>query len=158
MSTTDILLPGLDQTPLASPSLNEITEAANANGILSANYYHVYLGRSDNEYTREGREPDVYGVWDKILESGRDYLVGASIPMDQFIREHRSPLNAWQKVAYAWAKANPTKVLCIENSRYEWTVRVRGEFVELGLPHQDHGGEKHWVSKDGKTKILINVD
>jgi hypothetical protein len=37
-------------------------------------------------------------------------------------------------------------------------IAKRGEYVEIGLPHHCHGGEKYWVSRNGKTKVLINVD
>jgi hypothetical protein len=37
-------------------------------------------------------------------------------------------------------------------------IAKRGEYVEFGLPHYSHGGEKYWVSRRGKTKVLINVD
>jgi hypothetical protein len=37
-------------------------------------------------------------------------------------------------------------------------IAKRGEYVEFGLPHHCHGGEKYWVSRNGKTKVLIKVD
>jgi len=52
----------------------------------------------------------------------------------------------------------PTKILYVETRTHYWRVYLRGEYVEFALPHQDHGGEKHYVTKDGKTKVLVNVD
>jgi len=37
-------------------------------------------------------------------------------------------------------------------------IAKRGEYVEFGLPHHCHGGEKYRVSRNGKTRVLINVD
>ena len=36
-------------------------------------------------------------------------------------------------------------------------IATRGEYVEFGLPHHCHSGEKYWVSRNGKTRVLINV-
>jgi hypothetical protein len=46
----------------------------------------------------------------------------------------------------------------IDEARLIYHIAKRGEFVEFGLPHHCHGGEKYWVSRNGKTKVLINVD
>jgi hypothetical protein len=43
-------------------------------------------------------------------------------------------------------------------NRLIYHIAKRGEYVEFGLPHYSHGGEKYWVSRRGKTKVLINVD
>lgn len=103
-------------------------------------------------------ESDQYGSWEKSLEGGRSYMVGTDVPMADYIKGHRSALNAWQKVAYEWAKANPLWRLMVTIGRNEWEVYVRGEYVTLALPHQDAGGEKHYITRDGKSKILVNVD
>jgi hypothetical protein len=46
----------------------------------------------------------------------------------------------------------------IDESCLIYHIAKRGEYVEIGLPHHRHGGEKYWVSRNGKTKVLINVD
>jgi hypothetical protein len=101
---------------------------------------------------------DEYGTWDRSIAAGKSYLVGDTQTLAEFIRTHRSSLSAWQKLAYQWALENPTKKLVIDTGRHEWHVYKRGEFVEFGLPHQDKGGERHYISNNGKSKILVNVD
>jgi hypothetical protein len=49
-------------------------------------------------------------------------------------------------------------VLSSMKPRLIYHIAKRGEYVEFGLPHHCHGGEKYWVSRNGKTKVLINVD
>lgn len=99
-----------------------------------------------------------YRKWDKAIEGGKDYMVGDSQDMETFIRTHRSALTAWQKIAYAWATANPFYKLDVRIGRNEWSIYQRGEYVDFYLPHHDAGGEKSYISRDGKTKVLINVD
>jgi hypothetical protein len=56
--------------------------------------------------------------------------------------------------------ANPSRMLVLSSTkpRFIYHIGKRGEYVEFGLPHHRHGGEKYWVSRNGKTKVLINVD
>ena len=111
-----------------------------------------------NEYA-DGEDP-VCGAWDKALESGRSYLVGSAASMRQFLRTHTSALTAWQRMAYRWCLANPSLSLVFEarHQRRIYEILKRGEYVQIGLPHQEHGGERHWISRDGRTKVLVNVD
>ena len=106
-----------------------------------------------------GRE-DKYGVWDIAVDSGRSYLVGKDVPLRSFLSTHTSKLRPWQRLAFRWALANPNQCLQIEtfDRGLYWTVEKRGEYVEFGLPHQSQGGEKHWISRDGQTQVLVNVD
>ena len=101
-----------------------------------------------------------YGTWEKALDAGRSYLVGATVPISEFQRVYTSPLNEWQRLAYVWCVANPSRMLVITSvkPRLIYHIAKRGESVEFGLPHHCHGGEKYWVSRNGKTKVLINVD
>jgi hypothetical protein len=64
------------------------------------------------------------------------------------------------RLAYAWCMANPSRMLVLTSPkpRLIYQIAKRGEYVEFGLPHHCHGGEKYWVSRNGKTKVLINVD
>jgi hypothetical protein len=43
-----------------------------------------------NHYSN-GEDPD-YGSWESALDVGRSYLVGSSVPMEEFLRVHTSPL------------------------------------------------------------------
>jgi hypothetical protein len=72
----------------------------------------------------------------------------------------RRPLNEWQRLAFEWCVANPSRMLVLTSTkpRLIYHIAKRGEYVEFGLPHHCHGGEKYWISRDGNTKVLINVD
>lgn len=111
-----------------------------------------------NPYASRGN--DDYGAWTNALEAGRSYLVGSSAPMKQFLRTYTSSMIAWQRQAFVWCMANPTQqlVLTAQVQTLIYHIMRRGEYVEIGLPHQDHGGEKHWISLNGRTKVLVNVD
>jgi len=104
------------------------------------------------------READAHATWQAALEGGRSYMVGTEVEMETFIRQHRSALTGWQKIAYAWAMANPLWRVDVTVGRNEWSIYQRGEYVDFCLPHQDAGGEKSYISRDGKSKILVNVD
>jgi hypothetical protein len=110
-------------------------------------YDNYYATHQSQQYT-----------WDESIAAGKSYLVGNGVPTAEFLRTHRSPLNPWQRLAYQWALENPTKRLVVISSRHEWHIYKRGEYVEFGLPYQDRGGERHYISNNGKTKILVNVD
>jgi hypothetical protein len=112
-----------------------------------------------NPYT-ESEDAD-YGSWTKALEMGRSYLVGDRVPMAKFVREHTSSLTGWQKMAFHWCTANPSRALELESESRRWLlykIRRRGEYVEIGLPYHDWGGERYWITRDGKRKVLVNVD
>jgi len=102
----------------------------------------------------------LHGSWDAAVESGRSYLVGIETPMKEFLRRHTSSMSEWQKLAYDWCLANPNSRLVLKSAKpsFEYHAYKRGEYVEIGLPHQEAGGEKHWISRDGKRKVLVNVD
>ena len=103
---------------------------------------------------------DKYSSWDASLKAGRSYLVGNDVPMSDFIRAHISSLNEWQKAAFTWCLANPKLKLMLESGplRRSYVIQARGEYIQIGLPHQDMGGERHWISQDGKKRVLVNVD
>jgi hypothetical protein len=118
-----------------------------------------YSVREQPNSFENGEDPH-YGTWDKMLEAGRSYLVGNHVSWRQFLRTHTSALTEWQRMAYHWCLAHPTLRLVFEarlRSRI-YHIMKHGEFVEIGLPYHDYGGEKHWVSRDGKTRVLVNVD
>ena len=108
--------------------------------------------------------PNQYAVADfcsnfeKMLENGKSYMVGSQKPMEEYLKGHRSPLRSWMQAAFHWCMANKFYRIEFETPGRYWQIAARGDCVEFGLPHQDQGGEKHWISKDGKTRILVNVD
>lgn len=140
-----------DAPNMVAPSIDEIKRAYSQRRqprvFVCDNFWHTY----------EGDYP--YFKFEEGLIAGRNYLVGDdSVPMSQFIKEHRSPCSKWQGLAYLWAKANPDKKLVVDTPTMSWEVYTRGEYVEFALPHHDAGGERHYISENGKSKILVNVD
>ena len=135
------------------------------NQDLAREGLHYWVSNDKNEYFNRESE---YNSWDRVLECGRNYLVGPEVPMKRFLAAHTSSLNGWQRLAFWWCQANPDRVLVLRGTRCgsdlrgccyrHYEIGVRGEYVQIGLPHQDAGGEKHWVTRNGKTKVLINVD
>jgi hypothetical protein len=111
-----------------------------------------------NTYTN-GEDAE-YGTGEKALDVGRSYLVGATVPLSEFQRVYTSSLNEWHRLAFAWCVANPSRMLILTSTRPRliYHIAKRGEFVEFGLPHHCHGDEKYRVSRNGKTRVLINVD
>lgn len=99
-----------------------------------------------------------YWFWDRTIEAGKSYMVGDKISMTKFLKSHSSPLCAWQKLAYQWAIENPDQILHVENRTHEWRVFLHGEYVEFELPYHEKGGERNYVTRSGKTKVLVNVD
>ncbi len=118
-----------------------------------------YIVRQRDNQFKDGEDPS-YGDWDKAIDGGRSYLVGSAVSIRQFLRTHTSALTEWQRMAYRWCLANSSLSLVFEARRQRriYQVMKRSDYVEIGLPHQEYGGEKHWISRDGKTKVLVNVD
>jgi len=102
-------------------------------------------------------EQDEFWFWKRIIESGKSYMVG-DIPTSKYLRDYSSSLSKWQKAAYMWAIENSNEILVVETKTHHWRVYQRGEYVEFALPHQEHGGERNYVTRNGKTKVLVNVD
>lgn len=119
----------------------------------------AYCLTTDNEYAKPQWADDTF---EKTLVAGRSYLANSDMPMDDFIKSHRSyiPEFHWLRYAVEWAFANPDSCLKVETLKLSYRVCKRGDCVEIGLPHHDRGGEKHWVVSEDKPrcKILINVD
>ena len=59
----------------------------------------------------------------------------------------------------AWPLSGVWRMLVLTSTkpRLIHHIAKRGEYVEFGLPHHCHSGEKYWVSRNGKTRVLINV-
>lgn len=113
----------------------------------------------------------VHGIWassnyircagdtfDILAEHGKDYLVGKTWTMAQFVAKHTLKLLPWQREAYSWAVANPCYKLDVRNGGRHWHVYVWGDSVNFSLPFHDAGGEYDWISRDGVTMLQINAD
>jgi rubredoxin len=119
------------------------------------------VGRGWRVSTYDNWEPpedDRYRQWDEALKAGRNYLVGSDVPLDEFVKSYRSPMRSWQQTAYRWAIQHPGRMLILRNASNSWEVYKRGEYVEFGLPHHDAGGVRHYISRNGKSKIRVNED
>jgi hypothetical protein len=157
--------------PLFGVEASMIVDAA-AVGLSFSDYCNLKMQQNDSDALEPinfrtstkanqwyGRD-DAYGTWEKSIDCGRSYLVGREVPTASFLATHTSKMQPWQKLIFHWVVANPSLCLVLESfdrSLY-YTVSLRGEYVEFGLPHQDQGGEKHWVSRDGLNRVLVNVD
>lgn len=130
------------------------------NGVTEYDIHCCLAGSWVSSKTKDSAwylNQDEFWFWSRIIECGKSYMVG-DIPTSQYLRRYSSPLSDWQQLAYKWALANPDKILFVQTKTHHWRVYLRGEYVEFALPHQDKGGERHYVTKDGKTKVLVNVD
>jgi len=138
----------------------EVAEITNVTPATVVGYCTKYRGAGCATYTNEyaGDRPDGWGKWEAILDAGRRYMVGASTTMAEYLRHHRSPLQFWQKLAYRYCMENPDTKLVITTKDYQWEIYKRGEFVEFGVPHHDMGGEMHYISRNGLSKVKVNQD
>jgi hypothetical protein len=125
---------------------------------LASKLFRYSVRQRDNHYV-DGEDP-AYGAWTKALECGRSYMAGDTVSIAQFLRTHQSGLTDWQRIAFLWCVANPSLALTLSSQRPRrvYEIRKRGEYVEISLPHHDAGGERLWITRDGKTKVLVNVD
>lgn len=100
-----------------------------------------------------------YHQWDAQIECGKGYLVGEDVPLDEFLAKHTTPLIGGRPQLWQWAMDNPFYKLVLRPAGQWYEVYKSGDdFVEFALPHHDYGGEKNWVSRDGKTQVLVNLD
>lgn len=115
----------------------------------------TYQGYTSSNYYFDNTDK---WTFDEVMESGKSYMAGSDYPMEKFKVHYRSPLTAWQKLAFEWCREHPDKVLCLDNRTKEWRVCWRNDHCEFGLPHQDFGGERHYVSQNGLSKYHVNED
>lgn len=109
-------------------------------------------------------------TWETLIEVGKAYLVGDKITTKEFVRRHTTRLVTWQGFAVVWALENPKQQLTVESSAWHqgpdrcYVIRARGfadpsgPCVEIGLPYHGQGGERHWITRNAKTRVLVNVD
>lgn len=101
---------------------------------------------------------DDFEKFENMLAAGKSYLYGENMPMEGYLKKAKSSLTEWQKFAFEFCINNPSITLHFSFFKTEWKVYKRGEYVNFSLPFHDKGGEKDYVSLNGKTKYLINVD
>jgi hypothetical protein len=101
-----------------------------------------------------GEDAD-YGTWEKALDVGHSYLVGAAVSMPELQRVYTSSLNEWQRLAFEWCMANPSRMLVLASTRPRliYHIAKRGEYIEIGLPHHCHGGEKYWSAAMARPRF-----
>lgn len=117
--------------------------------------YHLHF--APNDYAT--RTDDRYGTWDAVIAEGKSYLEGAEIPTDIFIKRNRSAVRHWLRSPCAYAYQHPETTVEIHTAQRRYRIYRRGEYVNIGLPYHNFGGEKDWVTMPPfRTKILVNVD
>lgn len=112
-------------------------------------YRHLILVRP-NEHWERRDEPEIakWFDWDTMFAAATSYMGECT----------KSRLTDWQKVAYDFTVAYPDKMLYIDAGANIWEIKRRGTYTEFGRPHQDHGGENYWASRDGIHKFHTNED
>lgn len=125
--------------------------------VNKTDYLLIITPKTDS--LKEFLADDEYGTWDACLDAGRSYLVGDKVPMKDFLKNHTSSITAaWMKLAVRLAMADNDVSIRVRNNRMDYKIYRRGEYVEIGLPHHDYGGERHWITRDCKRRVLVNVD
>lgn len=151
----------------AQPAPTNVVTLSDIQQAIPAAYHTCYV--IERPVTCAAPDTDIYRDWDTSVAAGKSYLVGESMNMQAYLRAYTSQLQGWMKLAYRWARQNPGKTLFADSSPrrdwygfsqggYVWHIGERGDHVEFILPHQDCGGEKCWMSRDGKTRLLVNED
>lgn len=125
-------------------------------------WIHITTG-NNTLWTDPDQRESVYNSFDKCLEGGRDYLCGKLLDMELFKKKYRSAITLWMKhvVIYAYHHPEERLMFTIDKGNFgelEYHVYRRGEYVEIALPYHGQGGEKNWITKNLKTKYLVNVD
>jgi len=145
----------------ALPTLDDIRRAANA--LLRWENHYLVSTRESWWWKRHGpgnnaQEPDEYAEWKNSIEGGKNYLVGEAISTETFLKNHRSSCKPWQQQVFEYCKTHPQETVNLRNDRFDYDCYWRGEYCVISLPHHDAGGERSWITRDGKSKILVNVD
>ena len=100
-------------------------------------------------------DDDPLGKFEAALQHGRARLAG-DVPLDSFMQHHRSPINAWQKKAYAWAMQHPHKQLSVSTKGRDWVIFKHGEYVKFCLPDQGAAcGAHEYITRDGRAKYHV---
>ncbi len=106
---------------------------------------------------------DSLATWDAIIAKGKVRVPGGErMTAAQFLQRNTKWLSTpWQKVAYDWALDHPGKTLVVEfrigRQLQTWVVGKRGEYVMFVVPWWQERRQV-LVSRDRKTRVLINID
>lgn len=111
-------------------------------------------------------QADRWATWPAALAAGMSWFGYSEDEEKRYLKHCSAPMRYWMKVAYLWCRANPGKFLLVDgdngrrggNRGYIWHIGLRGEYVEFSLPHQEHGGERAWICRTGKSMVLVNKD
>lgn len=114
--------------------------------------FGYYPSIAPNEWWEKRNDPEVakWFDWDTMIAAATSYMGKGRVT--------KSRLTNWQKVAYNFTVAHPDKMLRIYADKHIWEIKRRGAYTEFGRPHQDHGGENYWASRDGIFKYHTNED
>ena len=137
----------LQRLEAQNPTYRQVWDACHAAG------YYATIGTTRPDELSGGDN-----AWSEIIDIGRSYMVGRQVTIEDFLKSHTSIMRGWYRLAFAYCMNHPLVKLAIENDRRHYRVYRRGEYVIFSLPYHDHGGEYDWVSRDGETKVLVNVD
>lgn len=139
--------------------MTETTLPPSIHDVAKAIDFRCGITLGENEFERPERiAKDLWRAWEAEIDSGWSYLTGTDYPRERYIKEQTTALNKWQRVAFAYCMAHPQEMIQIESARRHWQIKRRGEYISFCLPHQSFGGDRTWVSRDGKTKLLVDVD
>lgn len=140
--------------PPKGVTLKEIQTAAGSYTVEVSNMTNTYGPAA----LKAGNRVDKWSSWDAAIKVGIMNFATSEITVQEFVTKHRIAMKPWMKLAYQWAVAHEDSVLIVANDRYDWMVYERGDYVCFQLPHHDRGGEKEYVSKDGKSRVQISED
>lgn len=109
--------------------------------IFTVDGNSYWLRRDDAEYSE-------YFSWDKSVALGRSYL-GAFV---------QSNLSAAKRAMFAFCRSFPELRLGVYYRTQHYEIYRQGEYIHFRLPFHDHGGEKSWISRDGRTAVKVDED
>jgi hypothetical protein len=113
--------------------------------------WQKYLEVTEKQNDDPCSDDDPLGKFEAALQHGRAWLAMDDMPLDSFMQHRRSPVNAWQKKAYAWAMQHPRKRLLVSTKEKYWVIFKHGEYVKFYLPDQGH----EYITRDGRAKYHV---
>ena len=139
--------------------MSQTTPTPTFHDVVAAIPFRCSIDIGSNEYERPERiATDEYRTWEAEIDSGWSYITGTNYPRERYVKEQTTAMVKWHRLAFAYCMEHPREMIEVVSDRRHWTVKRRGEYVSFCLPHQDFGGDRTWVSRDGKTKVLVDID